>query len=184
MKITPAAPAPLALIDLVPKEDERGFFARSGCAEIYAAYGLPSHWPQSNVSYNRRAGTLRGLHGARRDAAEGKIVRCTAGAVWDVVVDARPESETFGHWAGFELTAANRRAVYVPVGFLHGFLTLTDDAELLYQMSAPYQPGAALGARWDDPALGIDWPAPPEVLSERDAALPTLAELLGAGALS
>lgn len=127
---------------------------------------------QCNVSRNRRAHTLRGMHYQLPPHEEAKLVRCTAGAIWDVIVDLRPGSATWLRWTGAELSAENGSALYVPEGFAHGFLTLRDDTEVFYQMSAFYEPGAARGLRWNDPRIGIAWPAEPAVISERDAAYP------------
>lgn len=129
---------------------------------------------QCNVSWNRRRGTLRGLHYQAPPDAEAKLVRCTRGAIWDVIVDLRPDSATRFRWFAAELTSANRTALYVPEGFAHGFQTLSDDSEVLYQMSAFYRPEAARGARWDDPRLGITWPLPEPIISARDASYPLL----------
>jgi dTDP-4-dehydrorhamnose 3,5-epimerase len=130
--------------------------------------------PQSSVSFNARARTLRGLHWQAAPHEEEKLVRCTAGAIFDVIVDLRTESETYRRWFAAELSAANRRALYVPKGFAHGFLTLTDASEVLYMISVAYAPGYGRGLRWDDPSIGIAWPHAPAVISERDAALPRL----------
>jgi dTDP-4-dehydrorhamnose 3,5-epimerase len=159
-------------IDLHPTEDERGFFARSFCAEEFAAHGLPGRMPQSSVSYNRCRGTLRGLHFQAAPHAEEKLVRCTAGAIFDVIVDLRESSPTRHRWVGFELSAENRRALFVPKDFAHGFLTLADDSEVLYMISVPYAPGFERGVRWNDPAFGIDWPLEPVHIAARDAAYP------------
>jgi dTDP-4-dehydrorhamnose 3,5-epimerase len=166
------------VIDLRPIEDQRGFFARSFCAEEFAAHGLPGHMPQSSVSYNRHRGTLRGLHFQTAPHAEEKLVRCTAGAIFDVMVDLRESSPTRHRWVGVELSAENRRATFVPKDFAHGFLTLADHSEVLYMMSAPYAPGFGRGVRWNDPAFAIDWPLEPVHIAERDAAYP----LRGGGA--
>lgn len=162
------------VIEPEPKADERGLFARTYCRDEFAAHGLCTAWPQCNVSFNTRAGTLRGMHWQAAPHEEVKLVRCTAGAALDVVADARPESPTYRQWVAVEITATNRRAVYIPGGFAHGFQTLVDATELFYQMSAVYVPDAARATRWDDPALGIVWPRPPVVISDRDARLPTL----------
>jgi len=161
-------------IDMDRLEDERGFFARSYCAAEFAARGLPAAMPQSSVSFNARRGTLRGLHYQAEPHAEDKLVRCTAGAIYDVIVDLRPGSATAGRWFGVELSAANHRSLFVPKGLAHGFLTLSDDAEVLYMISVPYAPGFERGIRWNDPAIGISWPTPPSVVSARDAAYPLL----------
>ena len=158
------------LVDIEPHGDERGFFARVHCAEEFAAHGLAATMAQTSISHNARKGTLRGMHYQEEPHAEEKLVRCIAGAVFDVIVDIRAESATYRGWFGVELSAANRRALYIPKGFAHGFLSLTDGAELLYMISAPQAPQAARGFRWDDAAIGIRWPARPAVISARDAA--------------
>ena len=161
-------------IELDRLEDERGFFARSYSAEEFAARGLPAAMPQSSVSFNARRGTLRGLHYQAEPYAEDKLVRCTAGAIYDVIVDLRPHSPTARRWFGVELSAANHRSLFVPKGLAHGFMTLRDDTEVLYMISVPYAPGFERGLRWDDPAIGISWPASPSVVAARDAAFPLL----------
>jgi dTDP-4-dehydrorhamnose 3,5-epimerase len=158
------------VIELARAEDERGFFARTYSAEEFAARGLPAEMPECSVSFNSLNGTLRGLHFQAVPHAEDKLVRCTGGAIFDVIVDLRPDSPTLHRWFGTELTALNRRSLFVPKGFAHGFLTMRDDSEVLYMMSVPYAPGFDRGVRWDDPALGIRWPAEPKVISQRDAA--------------
>src|SRR5262249_37299850 len=145
------------------------------CLDEFADHGLNTTWVQCNVSYNRRAGTLRGLHYQADPRPEIKLVRCTRGAAFDVIADVRPASPTYGRWFAAELTAENRRALYVPAGFAHGFQTLSDDAELFYQMSERYHPELARGVRWDDRALGVAWPdCAARVISPRDQALPGL----------
>jgi len=161
-------------IDMERIEDDRGFFARSFCAEEFAAHGLSAHLPQCNISFNSRRATLRGLHYQCDPHAEDKLIRCTAGAVFDVMVDLRVNSDSRGRWLGVELTADNRRALWVPKGFAHGFITLTDASEVLYMMTVPYAPGSARGVRWNDPAIAIDWPLEPKYMSARDAAYPLL----------
>lgn len=156
------------LVDMVRREDERGFFARSFCAEEFAAHGLAEHMSQCSVSFNAKRGTLRGLHFQASPHDEEKLVRCTGGAMFDVIVDLRTDSPTHRGWFGVELTAANRRALYVPKGFAHGFMSLADDTEVYYMISVPYAAGFARGLRWNDPALGIRWPMEPVVISERD----------------
>ncbi len=138
--------------------DERGFFARSWSEREFAARGLDARLVECNISFNHRRGTLRGMHFQRAPRAQPKLVRCTAGAIYDVIIDLRRESETFKGWIGVELTAANRRMLYVPAGFAHGFQTLADDTEVFYQMSEVFAPECAGGVRWDDPAFGIAWP--------------------------
>lgn len=167
------------LIDMTPMEDERGYFARTFCAEEFAAHGLGAVVSQCNVSFNRRRGTLRGMHFQAPPHDEQKLVRCVAGAVYDVIVDIRGDSPTRHHWFGVELTASNRRSLYIPRGFAHGFITLADATEMLYSMSVPHVPEAARGLRWNDPALGIRWPLAPVVMSMRDAEYPLLAEPSG-----
>ena len=156
--------------------DERGFFARVWCAEEFVARGLRTDFAQSSISYNRRRGTLRGIHYQAPPHGETKLVRCIRGAVFDCVVDLRPDSPTFRQWYGCELTAENRHALYVPEGVAHGFQTLADDTELLYEITASYSPLHAQGIRWNDAQLSIRWPYPERpVVSERDANLPLLA---------
>ncbi|MDY3557762.1 dTDP-4-dehydrorhamnose 3,5-epimerase family protein [Gemmata sp. JC673] len=163
------------VIEPEPTGDDRGLFARTYCAEEFARHGLCTQWAQCNVSFNTRAGTLRGMHWQAAPDEEVKLVRCTAGAALDVVADARPDSPTYRKWVAVELTAANRRAVYIPGGYAHGFQTRADGTELFYQMSAFYVPGAARGARWDDPALGIAWPpCDRRVIAPRDLSFPDL----------
>jgi dTDP-4-dehydrorhamnose 3,5-epimerase len=160
-------------------QDERGFFARIWDTEELGRRGLVSGVTQSSIAYNRVVGTLRGLHFQHPPFAETKLVRCLRGAICDVIVDIRPDSPTFLEWVAVELTAENRRALYVPEQFAHGYQTLTDEAEVWYQMSAPYAPDAARGLRWDDPRLAIDWPkVEHRVISERDCAWPDVAETL------
>jgi dTDP-4-dehydrorhamnose 3,5-epimerase len=163
-------------IDLEAIEDDRGFFARSWCAQEFAAAGLESRLCQCNISFNSRKGTLRGMHYQLAPHEEAKLVRCTAGAVYDVIVDIRPDSQSFRKWLAFELSAANRRALYVPPGFAHGFQTLEDNTEVFYQMSEFYHPEAAAGFRWNDPAIGIEWPAAQATISARDRAYPDFAK--------
>ncbi|MGH7286854.1 MAG: dTDP-4-dehydrorhamnose 3,5-epimerase family protein, partial [Myxococcota bacterium] len=146
---TPLADA--CVVELDPHVDERGLFARSFCAREFAAQGLPTHYPQANISWNREAHTLRGLHWQAAPHAEAKLVRCTAGAIHDVIVDLRRGSPTCLGWFGIELSASNRKALYVPEGFAHGFLTLTDESEVSYWMSESFAPEAARGLRFDDP---------------------------------
>ena len=155
-----------------PHVDERGLFARTYCADELRANGLDPRVAQCSSSFNRRAGTLRGLHYQRRPHGEVKLVRCTMGAIFDVVVDLRPESRTYCRWVGVDLTAENRRALYIPEDCAHGFLTLVDDSEVYYQISQPYVAGAEAGVRWDDPVFGVQWPSAPVVIADRDASYP------------
>lgn len=162
--------AGLFVVEMELREDERGFFARSWCRDEFAVHGLKTEIIQCNVSFNRKTGTLRGMHYQAAPHGEAKLVRCTAGAIYDVAVDIRPLSPTFQRWEAVELTAANWQMLYIPEGFAHGFLTLEDDTEVSYQMFERYHPESARGLRWNDPAFGINWPAMPErILSERDA---------------
>jgi dTDP-4-dehydrorhamnose 3,5-epimerase len=159
-------------IDLQLHQDERGFFARSWCRNEFEQHGLNPSLVQCNVSFNRKRGTLRGLHLQAAPHAEAKLVRCTRGALFDVAVDLRPGSPTYLTWTGSTLTAENRRALYIPEGCAHGFLTLEDGTEIFYQMSGFYEPSASCGFRWNDPTFGIDWPGEVTVISERDASYP------------
>jgi dTDP-4-dehydrorhamnose 3,5-epimerase len=148
--------------------DDRGFFARTWCAREFASEGLPSSLAQCSVSWNERRHTLRGMHWEDAPRRESKVVRCTRGAIFDVVVDLRPESPTYLRHVSLWLDADDRCAVFIPPGMAHGFLTMEDGTEVSYQMDSFYAPGAERGARWDDPAFSIAWPATPAVLSERD----------------
>lgn len=163
------------IIDLERREDSRGYFARTFCRREFEAHGLKPDVVQTNCSWNVRKGTLRGMHYQLPPAAETKLIRCTRGAVYDVIVDLRPESPTFLQHIAVELTAENGRQLYVPERFAHGYLTLADDTEVAYQVGEFYAPGAERGIRHDDPALGIEWPAAIEVISDKDAAWPARA---------
>jgi dTDP-4-dehydrorhamnose 3,5-epimerase len=163
------------VVSLQRIEDERGSFARSYCAREFAAQGLEPLAAQCNLSSNVRRGTLRGMHYQAEPHQEAKLVRCTRGALWDVIVDLRPGSPTYRRWHGVELSAANALALYVPRGFAHGFQTLLDDTEVFYQMSEFHHAELARGLRWDDPAIGIRWPLPQPLLSPRDRAFELLA---------
>ena len=166
-------PTPLAgayLVELERREDERGFFARSFCQDEFKAHGLDPCVAQCNVSFNASRGTLRGLHYQDRPHEEAKLVRCTRGAIWDVIVDLRSGSPTRLKCHAVELNEKNRSALYIPKGFAHGFQTLVADSEVLYQMSEVYHPELARGLRWDDPKLGIRWPLADPVVSARDRA--------------
>lgn len=159
------------------RRDERGFFARTFSQEEFEAAGLAADWTMSAVSWNVSRGTLRGLHYQAEPFGEHKLVRCTRGRVFDLVLDLRPGSPSQGRWYSLELTAENRAALYIPPGLAHGYLTLTDDAEFFYQMKGPYKPEAARGVRWDDPAFGLAWPEAPRILSAVDAAWPYHADV-------
>lgn len=177
MNFTPLAVAGAYRVDIEPHADERGFFARAFCAREFAEQGLCSRFVQANISLNARAGTLRGLHFQRPPHAEVKLVRCTRGALFDVVVDLRRESPSYGRWAGVELSADNHRALYVPEGCAHGFQTLVEDTEAFYLVSDFYAPEAEGGLSWRDPEVGIDWPLPPTMISPKDAAWPPLQDI-------
>lgn len=172
------------LIDVEKRADERGFFARTWCQSEFADRGLETSYAQHSVSFSAAAGTLRGLHFQRPPHGETKLVRCLRGALYDVIVDLRPESPTLGHWAAFELTADSRSALYIPDGFAHGFQTLAPETEASYMISAAYAPDAGWGVRYDDPALDIDWPLPITGLSERDRSWPYLGSLANAASRS
>jgi dTDP-4-dehydrorhamnose 3,5-epimerase len=156
------------------REDDRGFFARVYCEREFREHGLMPHVAQANMSWNPRRGTLRGMHYQVEPFREAKLVRCTRGAIYDVIADLRPDSPTYLQWVGVELTAENARMLYVPEGFAHGFLTLEDATEVTYQVSEFYAPGSERGIRWDDPALGIEWPAGVRVVSDKDRSWPFL----------
>ncbi len=175
MIFAPTKLAGAVVIDLERREDERGFFARSFCRREFEEHHLDPCVAQCNISFNVRRGSLRGMHWQAAPYGEAKLVRVTRGEIWDVVIDLRPESPSYAQWFGVELTAENRRALYVPDGFAHGFQTLVPDTEVFYQMSTPYAPDAQRGLRWNDPAFGITWPIEPPFMSERDATYPDFA---------
>ena len=156
------------IIGIEPREDERGFFARSWCEDEFKKHGLNPRLAQCNISYNKKRGTLRGMHYQVAPFAEAKLVRCTMGAIYDVIIDLRPNSPTFKQWISVELTAENREALYVPEDFAHGFQTLMDNTEVFYQMSELYHPECARGLRWDDPAIGVVWRLESLVISRQD----------------
>lgn len=164
------------LVELEPHADERGFFARAFCEKEFAARGLVARYPQCNLSRNRRRGTLRGMHYQAAPHQEAKLVRCVAGAIHDVIVDLRPGSPTRLRWAAEELAASSGKALYVPPGFAHGFVTLADESDVFYQMGELHVPEAGRGFRWNDPAFSIRWPLEPVVLSERDRDYPDFSE--------
>lgn len=164
------------IIDVKKLEDERGFFGRSYCQREFEEHGLNTNLVQANISYNKKQGTLRGLHTQLLPYGETKLVRCTRGALYDVIVDLRRDSDTFKQWIGVELTADSYRMLYVPEGFAHSFITLEDDTEATYQVTEFYTPGAERGFRWDDPAFNIQWPVAPVVISEKDRSHPFFTE--------
>jgi dTDP-4-dehydrorhamnose 3,5-epimerase len=160
------------LIQIEPARDNRGFFARTFCVEEFAAHGLETSFPQHSISFSARKGTLRGMHYQLEPRSEAKLVRCTQGAILDVIIDIRPNSPTYRRWQEFELSNANRRQLYIPKGFAHGFQTLGDDVEVNYLISTPYASELARGIRYDDPAFGISWPLSVTEISEKDARWP------------
>jgi dTDP-4-dehydrorhamnose 3,5-epimerase len=174
MRFRETAIAGAWVVEAEPVADERGVFARTFDAGAFRERGLSTEFAQCSTSYNTAAATLRGMHLQAGEHAECKLVRCTAGAVYDVLADLRPGSPSYLRWEAVELSAENRAAVYVPRGVAHGFQTLVAGAELLYMIDRPYAPGAARGVRWDDPALGIEWPDAPDgrTMSERDRGYP------------
>jgi len=160
------------VLELDRKEDERGFFARTYCENEFEERGIPFTPVQANISYNRHKHTLRGMHCQAAPYEEAKLVSCIKGAIYDVIIDLRPDSPTFNEWTGIELSAENRLMLFVPKGFAHGFLTLKENTEVSYLMSEFYKPGAGRGIRWDDSSFNIDWPAPIAVISDKDKAWP------------
>lgn len=160
------------LIEPERRQDSRGWFARVYCEKEFAARGLPARMVQTNLSLTRRAGTLRGMHFQHAPHAEDKLVRCARGAIWDAIIDLREQSPTYCQWFGAELSEDNGRMLLVPQGFAHGFVSLTDDAAVVYQMSAFYAPEAQDGVRYDDPAFGIEWPVPVREIADKDRQWP------------
>ncbi|MHB8519334.1 MAG: dTDP-4-dehydrorhamnose 3,5-epimerase [Limisphaerales bacterium] len=174
MRFLPTSLEGLWVIELEPRADERGFLARTYCEQEFGARGLNTRWPQCNLTLTKKRGFIRGLHYQADPKPEIKLIRCAAGAIFDVVADLRPGSATYSRWEGFELTGQNLRQLYVPAGFAHGFQCLSDDCQVLYQMSESYHPALACGVRWDDETLQIRWPVAEVHLSERDRNLPRL----------
>jgi dTDP-4-dehydrorhamnose 3,5-epimerase len=168
MKFTPTKISGAYLIEIQPIADERGFFARTFCADEFQQHGLNSNFVQCNVSFTSQRGTIRGMHYQVAPDTETKLVRCTKGAIYDVILDLRPESPTFKQWVAAELTADNHRILYIPAGCAHGLQTLVDDTEVFYQMSGVYNAAAARGVRWNDPAFGIEMPLTVSVIHQRD----------------
>ncbi len=164
-------------IELEFNRDARGFFARSWCENEFRSHGLTPRIAQCNISFNERRGTLRGVHYQSPPWLEAKAVRCTKGSLYDVALDLRPDSPTYRQWFALTLSAANRRALYIPEGCAHGFLTLEDQTEVSYEMSEFYHPEAGRGVRWNDPAFGIVWPAEVKVISDRDRSYPDFVSL-------
>lgn len=176
MRFQPLGISGAALVHLEPVHDDRGFFARTWCESDFAKQGFDGRIAQCNMSLNSRRGTIRGLHLQRPPHAEAKTVRCIRGMAFDVLVDLRRKSPTYGRWESIELTSENRLSVYIPEGVAHGFQSLEDNTEIFYQMSTPYHPAAAWGVRWDDPSLGIPWPVQDPIVSSKDRALPLLGD--------
>lgn len=176
MKYTPTDIDGVVIVDIQPHHDTRGFFSRSYCASEFAEHGLDPAAVQTNISYNKSRGTLRGLHRQVPPFREAKLVRCTRGAVVDVAVDVRPESTTYGRHVMVELSEVNRRALFLPPYVAHGFQTLADSTEVIYQVSGPYVPESEQGFRWDDEEFGIAWPLPVSAISDKDAGWPLVAE--------
>ena len=172
MKFVPTPLQGAHVIEVEAREDERGFFARAWCQREMAEHGLDPKVVQCNLSFNHTRGTVRGMHYQVAPHQESKLVRCLRGSIFDVVIDLRPESATFAQWFGVELSAANRKMLFVPVGFAHGYQTLQDDTEVFYQVSEFYQPGSEAGIRWDDPAFAIEWPIAATLISDKDGAHP------------
>ena len=160
------------IIDIEPVADERGLFARTWCKKEFHQKGLLDEFMQCNISVNHKKGTLRGMHFQKAPYAEAKLVRCTKGAIFDVIIDLRPESDTFFKWYAVELNANNRKTLFIPKGFAHGFQTLTDHTEIFYQMSEFYRPEYAGGVRWNDPVFGVDWPEDTRIISKKDQQYP------------
>lgn len=163
------------VVRMEPRTDERGWFARAWCEEEFRAHGLNVRAVQTNVSFNHRRGTIRGLHWQLEPYGEAKVVRCTAGAIFDVMADVRPGSPTYGRWQGTHLTAGDLQLVFVPEGCAHGYQALADESEVSYNASHAYAPGKERGVRWDDPAFGIAWPVTDVIVSEKDASWPDYA---------
>jgi dTDP-4-dehydrorhamnose 3,5-epimerase len=160
------------VIEIETIVDERGFFARTWCAEEFGMHGLNQNLAQCSISFNARRGTVRGMHYQDQPYPEAKLVRCCSGAIYDVMVDLRPTSTTYCRWHAVELTAENRKMLYVPEGLAHGFQTLADNTEVFYQISELYRPECARGVRWNDPLFGIKWPIQDMVISPRDRTFP------------
>jgi dTDP-4-dehydrorhamnose 3,5-epimerase len=175
MRFEPLAIEGAYLIVPTRSEDERGYFMRTWCREEFAAAIGPIEFVQASQSFNRLAGTVRGLHYQRAPHGEAKLVRCVRGAIYDVIADIRPQSRTYGRWLAFELGQENGHALFIPEGVAHGFQALEDESEVAYQISTPYRAEAAAGVRWNDPTLAIDWPLRVTVMSRRDMELPDFA---------
>lgn len=172
MKYLPTDLCDAWLIDLEPIRDSRGFFARTFCVDEFGSHGLETNYPQHSISLSAQKGTLRGMHFQSEPHDETKLVRCLRGAIWDVIIDIRPTSPTYCCWQGFELSGENRRQLYIPKGFAHGFQTLSDDVEVNYLISERHVPGSARGIRYDDPSFAIGWPLPVTQIADKDLQWP------------
>ena len=172
MKFQPTSLPGLWLIELELREDERGFFARTYCETEFAAQRLNTRWPQSNLTLTKKRGSIRGMHYQADPKPEIKLIRCALGKIYDVLLDVRRDSPTFGKWEAFELSGQNRRQLYVPGGFAHGFQCLEDNCEVFYQMSEFYVPELARGIRWNDPFFDVKWPLAPTVMAQKDRDFP------------
>jgi dTDP-4-dehydrorhamnose 3,5-epimerase len=172
VRFTPTKISGTYIIDIIRLEDNRGFFGRTWCQREFDEHELNSQFVQCNISFNIKCGTIRGMHYQIHPFEEAKLVRCTMGAIYDVIIDLRPHSPTYKNWLAIEMTAESRRALYIPEGTAHGFQTLTDNAEVFYQMSEFHQPDAGRGIRWNDPEFNIDWPINKIVISEKDSGYP------------
>ena len=173
MKFTETKLKGAYIIEIEPITDERGFFARSWCQKEFTEFGLNANLVQCNISFNPKKGTLRGMHYQTKPYEEAKLVRCTMGAIYDVIIDLRPDSPTFKQWVAVELTAENRKMLYIPEGMAHGFQTLVDSTEVFYQMSEFYHSESATGLRWDDPVFGIEWKKQQNlIISDKDLSYP------------
>jgi dTDP-4-dehydrorhamnose 3,5-epimerase len=168
MKFVPARLPGSFIIEPERIADERGFFARTFCRDEFTAHGMNPNLVQCSISFNTKKGTLRGMHYQKQPYQEAKLVRCTRGAIFDVIIDIRADSPTYKGWFGVELIAHDHKALYVPEGFAHGFLTLVDESEVLYQMSEVFHPECAAGVRWNDACVGIEWPSSPQIISDND----------------
>ena len=177
MRFMPTSLPGVVVVEATRVEDERGSFERSYCRAAFAAAGLPEVGIQCNISANRKRLTLRGMHVQAEPEPDAKLVRCLSGRIFDVAVDIRPESSARGRWTAVELAAGDGRALFIPAGFAHGFLTLADDTTVFYMMGTAYRADLARGFRWDDAEVAIEWPAAPAIVSARDRALPPLAAL-------
>lgn len=177
MKFVPTQFSEVWVIEREPHSDDRGMFSRTYCDREFAEHGLNTRWPQGNLTRTLKRGTIRGMHWQAEPTPEVKLVRCSAGVIWDVAVDVRKDSPTFGKWFAVELSEENGRQLYIPAGFAHGFQCLADNSEVDYMMGATYVPDLARGLRWNDPQVAIQWPLPAGLLSSRDRDLPLLSEL-------